>query len=54
MKWNFKSLGWYLIVDFLIIIAVRIFAPDYYDSNHILSLFISSIVLWFIFERKKK
>jgi len=54
MNWNLKSLAWYLITDFLIIIAVRIFAPDYYDWNHILSLFISSMVLWFIFERKKK
>ena len=51
---NFKSLGWYLFTDFLIIGAFRIYAPEYLSNQNIIVLIASSIVLWLLFDREKR
>ena len=54
MTINFKSLGWYLFADFLIIGAFRIYAPDHLSNQNIIVLFASSFALWLLFDREKK
>ena len=54
MSYNFQALAWYLFADFLVIGAFRIYAPDFLNKQNILYLLGSSIVLWLIFDRKKK
>ena len=54
MTINTKSLGWYVFADFLIIGAFRIYAPDYLSSHNIIVLLASSVVLWLLFDRKKR
>ena len=54
MTLNFQALGWYLFADFLVIGAFRIYAPNFLDKQNILILFGSSIILWLIFDRKKR
>ncbi len=54
MTINFKSLGWYLFTDFLIIGAFRIYAPEYLSNQNIIVLIASSIVLWLLFDREKR
>ena len=43
MTINFKSLGWYLFTDFLIIGAFRIYAPDYLSNQNIIVLLAASV-----------
>ena len=45
MTINFKSLGWYLFTDFLIIGAFRIYAPDYLSNQNIAVLLAASVTL---------
>ena len=52
MTINFKSLGWYLFADFLIIGAFRIYAPDYLSNQNI--PLASSVALWLLFDREKR
>ena len=54
MTINFKSLGWYLFTDFLIIGAFRIYAPDYLSSQNIAVLLAASVTLWLLFDREKR
>ena len=54
MTWNFKGLGWYLFAYFLVIGAFRIYAPAFLSNENIITLLASSIVLWLIFDRKKR
>ncbi len=54
MSLNFKALGWYLLGDFLVIGAFRIYAPDFLNKQNILYLLGSSIALWLIFSSKKR
>ena len=51
MTINFKSLGWYLFADFLIIGAFRIYAPDHLSNQNIIVLLASSVALWLLFDR---
>ena len=54
MNLNFSSLAWYMFVDLLVIGACRIYAPDFLREQNIAILIASSIVMWFIFDRKKR
>jgi len=54
MTWNFPALGWYLFAGFLIIGALRLYAPELLSSQNIIVLLASSVVLWLLFERKKR
>ena len=54
MNLNFSSLAWYLFVDLLVIGAFRIYAPDFLSEQNIPILLASSVVIWFIFDRKKR
>ena len=53
MDW-LDGLGWYLFADFLIIGAFRIYAPQFLSYENIIFLLVSSVVLWLLFDRKKK
>ena len=53
MDWR-DGLGWYLFADFLIIGAFRIYAPQFLSYRNIIFLLVSSVVLWLLFDRKKK
>ena len=54
MTWNTKSLGWYLFADFLVIGAFRIYAPKFLSNQNIIVLLASSVVLWLLFDGKKR
>ena len=54
MTINFKSLGWYLFTDFLIIGAFRIYAPDYLSNQNIIVLLAASVTPWLLFDREKR
>ena len=54
MNLNLSSLAWYMFVDLLAIGACRIYAPDFLREQNIAILIASSIVMWFIFDRKKR
>ena len=54
MTVNFKSLGWYLFTDFLIIVAFRIYAPDHLSNQNIIVLLAASVSLWLLFDREKR
>ena len=54
MTINFKSLGWYLFADFLIIGAFRIYAPDYLSKQNIIVILASSVALWLLFDLEKR
>lgn len=54
MTINFQSLGWYLVADLLVIGAFRIYAPEFLSKQNTIVLFISSILLWIIFDIKKR
>ena len=54
MNLNLSSLAWYVFVDLLVIGACRIYGPDFLREKNIAILISSSIVMWFIFDRKKR
>ena len=54
MKWNFKSLGWYLLADILVIIAWRIWKPDWFEAERIIPFLIATILIWLWDCRKKR
>ena len=54
MKWNFKSLGWYLLADILVIITWRIWIPDWFEADRIIPFLIATILIWLWDCRKKK
>ena len=54
MTVNFKSLGWHLFTDFLIIVAFRMYAPDYLSNQNIIVLLAASVSLWLLFDREKR
>ena len=51
---NFKSLGWYLLIDFLVIVSWKIWKPDWIEANRIIPFLIASVLLWLFFDRRKK
>ena len=54
MKWNFQSLGWYLLADILVIIAWRIWKPDWFEAERIIPFLIATILIWLWDCRKKR
>ena len=54
MSLNLQALGWYLFADFLVIGAFRIYAPEFLTTQNIVVLLVASIVLWLLFDRKKR
>ena len=54
MNLNLKSLAWWFAADATIIITWKLFAPDRLDQSSVIALFASSIILWLIFDRKKR
>ena len=50
----FKSLGWCLFANFLIIGAIRTYAPDYLSNQNIIVLLAASVTLWLLFDREKR
>ena len=54
MNLNFKSLGWYLLADTLVIVSWKIWKPDWIEADRIIPFLVSSIILWLFFERKKR
>ena len=54
MNLNFKSLGWYLLADTLVILFWKIWKPEWIEADRIIPFLVSSIVLWLFFERKKR
>ena len=54
MKWNFKSLGWYLLADIMVIIAWRIWKPDWFEEERIIPFLIATILIWLWDCRKKR
>ena len=53
MTFNFQDLGWYLFADFLIIGALRFYAPGFLSNQNIIVFIASSIALRFLFAMKK-
>ena len=54
MNLGFKSLGWYLSADILVIISWRIWKPDWIERERITSLLVASILLWFFLDRRQR
>ena len=54
MKWNFQSLGWYLLADILVIITWRIWMPDWFEEDRIIPFLIATILIWLWDCRKKR
>ncbi len=54
MNLDFKSLGWYLSADILVIISWRIWKPDWIERERITSLLVASILLWFFLDRRQR
>ena len=54
MNLNFKTLGWYLLTDFLVIASWRIWKPDWIEADRIIPFLVASILLWLFFDRKKR
>ena len=54
MTFNFRTLGWYLFADFLVIGAFRIYAPEFLNNQNIIVLLVSSVVLWLLFDSKTR
>ena len=54
MKWDFKSLGWYLLADILVIVTWRIWIPDWFEADRIIPFLIATILIWLWDCRKKK
>ena len=53
MNLNFKSLGWYLFFDCLVIVSCYIWQPDWIEAERIIPFLVASILLWLFFDRKK-
>ena len=54
MTLNFQALGWYLFADFLVLGAFKLYAPHFLSNQNIIVLVASSVVLWLLFDRKKR
>ena len=54
MNLNFKTLGWYLLTNFLVIVSWRTWKPDWIEADRIITFVVASILLWLFFDRKQR
>ena len=54
MNLNFKTLGWYLLTNFLVIVSWRTWKPDWIEADRIIPFVVASILLWLFFDRKQR
>ena len=54
MNLNFKTLGWYLLTDFLVIASWRIWKPGWIEADRIIPFLVASILLWLFLDKKKR